>query len=125
MRLVPSGEPAPSSTALYLLQQTITSWIGWIAQSPTGTTRITGKGTKVKAKLNIGYTDYVLDVESAAKVFELLSKAEVYKSVYQRDAKDYAHYIYPQEVGMCAISSLAFLNEDIYHLGKAAGKPEE
>ena len=72
-----------------------------------------------KAILNLGYTDYVLELKDAVTVAEMLSKAEVHESKYVSNGPN-THHIYPAEK---EIGSIRLISTDFYQMCKLAGKP--
>lgn len=75
---------------------------------------------------HFGYNSIVLDPKDALALAEILSRAELYKSQYQRNPEtntsEYLHFVWEQE----ADKSLRMntLSADLYAVAKMAGKPE-
>lgn len=74
-----------------------------------------------KAIVSVGYNQYVLDVDKAVQLIELLDEAELYEDQW---AKDQTHYhIYPQDA-RDLVRSLKIIPAAFYRVAKMAGKPE-
>lgn len=71
-----------------------------------------------KVILNIGYTDYVLDLRDAATITEILADAEIHKSEY-KDGKSF-HRIEPQSTHNSV--TLRMLSTTEYKMLKLAGE---
>jgi predicted DNA-binding ArsR family transcriptional regulator len=76
--------------------------------------------------VELGYKNYIMGNKDAVALAELLSKAELYESIWIRPedrngGADHTYHIYPndQQVGMKLIS------DDFYRMAKLAGKPEK
>lgn len=72
----------------------------------------------MKAILNLGYKEFVLDVKDAVTVAELLGKAELYESKWAKDNS--THHIYEQEE---ITGRIHLLPDATYKMYKMAGKP--
>ena len=80
----------------------------------------------MKAKITIGYKQWVLDHDKAIQLVTLLGEAECYESEYQKDVGDgkgsyTTHYVYPQEE--IKTHSLELIPDTLYAMWKLAGKP--
>ena len=73
----------------------------------------------MKAILRVDYTNFVIDVDDAAKVVEILNKAEIYDT--HRVGDDTSHHVFANDKFKYDIS---LLPESSYNMGKLAGKPE-
>ena len=73
----------------------------------------------MKAILRVDYTNFVIEVENAATVVEILNKAEIYDT--NRTGDDTTHHVYANDKFKYDIS---LLPESSYNMGKLAGKPE-
>ena len=75
-----------------------------------------------KVIMNIGYNEYVLDIQDAVTVMELMTKAEKYKSRYTNG--DYTHHVWDNE-GYNPVTFLKPINENLYRTAKLAGEPKD
>lgn len=80
----------------------------------------------MKAKITIGYRQWVLDHDKAIQLATLLDEAECYDSKYQKDIGDgqgayTTHYVYPQEE--LKPWGLELIPDKLYAMWKLAGKP--
>lgn len=73
----------------------------------------------MKAIIQVGYTDYVMDADVALKMMEMLNTAERYRRKGYGD--DAAYYIWEQPV--TEQQSLTLISEDLYRMAKLAGEP--
>ena len=73
------------------------------------------------AVLYLGSKNYVLSVEDAVKVADMLGQAETYEQEWRPDNKT-THHIYPCEE---AVGSISFLPDSAYQMYKLAGKPQD
>ena len=77
--------------------------------------------------IGLGFKSYVMANKDAIALAEILSKAEVYESVWIRPEErgnagpDYTYHVYgnDQQVDMKLVS------DDFYRMAKLAGKPEK
>jgi hypothetical protein len=74
----------------------------------------------MKATVNIGYKHFVMDVEKAITLLELLDGAEIFDTQWANSRT--AYYVYPQDNNDC-IRELKILPDSIYRIAKLAGKP--
>lgn len=78
-----------------------------------------------KAILSMGYGQYVMDMEQAVAIAEMLAKAELYENKYHRD-KDTGtatstHHIYDNE--NAELGTIRLVSDGFYQMAKLAGKP--
>lgn len=82
----------------------------------------------VKAVISWGYNDYIMDLQDAVAVLELLDKAERYQSKYHGRTDNRAsftsYHVYPQE-DEAATRNITILTGDAYRKAKLLGRPEE
>lgn len=82
----------------------------------------------VKAVISMGYNEYILDLQDAMAVLELLDKAERYKSKYHSKTDDRAsftsYHVYSQE-DEAALRNITILSSDAYRKAKLLGRPDE
>jgi hypothetical protein len=76
----------------------------------------------MKAIIQIGYTDYIMDVAGAIKLSEVLASAERYKS---KGYGDTAAYFVWSEPDKHTHQQLTLVSDDIYRMARLAGKPTE
>ena len=77
-----------------------------------------------KAILNIGYTEYVLDIEIAIKLAAVLTDAEIYKRVYRSDANGgpTTHvYTNPRNEN----ATITIMSDAHINMSRLAGAPKE
>ncbi len=82
----------------------------------------------MKAKIQIGYKQWVLDHDKAIQLVTLLDEAECYESRYQKDMGDgrgsfTTNYIYPQEE--LKVWGMELIPDKLYKMWKLAGKPNK
>lgn len=75
-----------------------------------------------KAIVAIGYANYVLDVDKAVQLIELLDEAELYEDEWGKEKT--THYIYEQDP-RDLVRSLKIMPASFYRVAKMAGKPEK
>lgn len=78
-----------------------------------------------KATISIGYKEYVLEVDKALQVLEILSEAEVYENKWNGKDVPSTHHIYEQDPGEGTFSVLKIMPAALYKLAKLAGKPTD
>ena len=82
-----------------------------------------------KVIVEIGYTQYVLEVKQALLVIEALSSSERYERKYHNPAAPepsfQTHHIYPVEIGSGETVKMQLLPDESYRLYKMAGKPKD
>ena len=79
-----------------------------------------------KAIINIGYTQYVLDVDKAIQLLSLLEGAELYDEVWVKDGVckgEQSYHIYEQDPKDC-IRQLKLIPMSFYNVARMAGRPE-
>jgi hypothetical protein len=74
-----------------------------------------------KAILSLGYGQYVMDMEQAVAIAEMLAKAELYENKYHREAKNSTHHIYDNE--NAELGTIKLVSDGFYQMAKLAGKP--
>jgi hypothetical protein len=80
------------------------------------------RGKNMKAKIQIGYKQFVIDHDKAVHILTLLDGAEMYESKYRSETEGGStHHIYPQEE--CRTHSLELIPDKLYAMWKLAGKP--
>jgi hypothetical protein len=81
-----------------------------------------------KAIVHLGYHEYVLDLQDAAKVLDILSTAEVHRTKYHTGEGGRtgftSYHIFSQEDGD-GRTNLTVLSDDAYRKAKLLGKPDE
>jgi hypothetical protein len=81
----------------------------------------------MKAKITIGYKQWVLDHDKAIQLLTLLDEAECYKSEYQKDMGNgqgsyTTHYVYQNDD--IKPHNLELIPDTLYKMWKLAGKPK-
>ena len=77
-----------------------------------------------KAIITIGYTKYVVDVEDAIKLSEILANAEMYEEKWRKvEDGGTTYHIWQQDAHV--EHTLKVLPTSLYKMYKLAGKPEE
>lgn len=77
--------------------------------------------SKSKAIYAVGYTSYVLSLEDAVTVAEILSKAEVHEEKWHGGGKPNTQHIYENSKNDLGVIRL--ISETFYHMAKLAGPP--
>ena len=76
-----------------------------------------------KVIMSIGYNEYVLDLQDAVTVMEIMTKAERYKEKW-RSGGDTTHHVWGDE-GSNVVTSIKPLSENLYRTAKLAGEHKE
>lgn len=77
-----------------------------------------------KAIVRFGYDQYVMDVQDAITMHEIMAKAECFKRDYRsRDNGGPLYYVWEQDADNEA-RSFEILPDNLYRMAKLAGKPE-
>lgn len=76
-----------------------------------------------KAILNLGYGAYVMNMEQAVAISEMLAKAELYVSKYHSYSKESTHHIYDNDSS--ELGTLKLVSDGFYQMAKLAGKPAD
>ena len=76
----------------------------------------------MKAIVQVGYRNYVMDADKALEFLELLDQAEVYESKWEN--KTTAHYVYTQDHND-HVRDMKLLPTALYNMAKLAGKPNK
>lgn len=79
----------------------------------------------MKVRVEIGYENYVLEIEDAAKLVRILSEAEIFEQKWHTDTKTSSLHIYPRMQKTNRGFTMTTLSGDEYSMAKLAGKPEE
>ncbi len=77
----------------------------------------------MRAILKFEYTDYVVSMEDALRIMDILEKAERYESKYQNLSDGRAHHVWEEVIP--EVRSLTLLPDNLYRAAKLLGKPEE
>ena len=77
----------------------------------------------MKAIFKLGWREYVLEVEEAASMLEILMKAERYEKHYDRDTEIHTYHVWRDVDSM--EHELTLITEDRYRAAKLVGKYEE
>lgn len=81
--------------------------------------------TKTKAIVNIGYTRYVIDIDVAVQLVEILGNAELYREEW-RSAEDggTVYNVWAQDPKKMNELTITPLSHTSYEMYKLAGQPE-
>ena len=77
----------------------------------------------MKAIIQFGYKEYVMDAEKALTLLGLMEEAERYEEKYRGAGAQTTLHIY-EEGGSENYKMLKLLNDKVYNMAKLAGKPE-
>ena len=81
------------------------------------------------AIVRLDYKNYIMPVDTAIAVVQALTDAEIYLVKYIPTDKrlpgglDQTHHIWTEPAGISR--SIDFISDDLYHLAKLAGKPDD
>jgi hypothetical protein len=75
-----------------------------------------------KVIMNLGYNEYILGIQDAVTVMEIMTKAEKYKAKYT--SGDYTHHVWDNQ-GDNPITFIKPINENLYRTAKLAGEPKD
>jgi hypothetical protein len=77
----------------------------------------------VKAIFKVGWREYVLSVEDATAMLDILTKAERYEKNFDRDKDTYSYHIWRDAEQM--EQEMTLISDDRYRAAKLVGKREE
>lgn len=78
-----------------------------------------------KAIIQLGYDHYAMDAQDALKVYEIIGRAERYRSQYRRkDEGGTLHFVWPQDADD-DLKDIRIISDSLYQIAKMAGKPVE
>lgn len=78
-----------------------------------------------KAIVRFGYDQYVVDVQDAITMHEIMAKAECFKRDYRsKDNGGPLYYVWEQDMDNEA-RSFEIMPDNLYRMAKLAGKPEK
>lgn len=75
----------------------------------------------MKAVLNLGWKNYIMDPDKAVAVLQMLEGAEIYEETWHHESKNKTHHVYEQEAGS---QTLNLIPDSLYRMAKLAGKPD-
>lgn len=78
----------------------------------------------MKAIVQIGYKNYVMDASKALTLLGVLDGAEVYDTKWDSQTKTTSYFVYEQDNGD-NIREMKLLPDALYKLAKLAGKPNK
>lgn len=78
----------------------------------------------MKAIVQIGYKNYVMDASKALTLLGTLDGAEVYEAKWDSQTKTTSYFVYEQDNGD-NIREMKLLPDALYKLAKLAGKPNK
>jgi hypothetical protein len=76
-----------------------------------------------KVIMTIGYNEYVVDIQDAVTVMEIMTKAEKYKEKWNRENGSTCH-VWTDD-GSNPVTFLKPINENLYRIAKLAGEPKD
>ena len=76
-----------------------------------------------KVIMSLGYNEYVLDIQDAVTVIDIMTKAERYKVKWRKDDKS-THHVWHDEENMASLA-IKPVGENLYRTAKLAGEPKE
>lgn len=79
--------------------------------------------TKAKALYTVGYTTYVLGLQDAVTVAEILGRSEVYEEKWRKGEKPNTHHIYDNV--KTDMGTIRLITDTFYNMAKLAGPPTE
>ena len=74
----------------------------------------------MKAMIRIGYTEYVMEVEQAVKLAEVLMRAEKFRK--RGWGKEASYYVWTDAEDIVT-PELTMIPDDLYNMAKLAGQP--
>ena len=77
----------------------------------------------MKAVIQLGYRDYVMEAEDALALLQVVAKAERYQQKYKRVELGGTGYHVWSEEGRVDMGSLRLISDDHYRIAKLAGEP--
>ena len=76
-----------------------------------------------KAIVTVGFTNYVLDIEQAVRLAELLAQAEIYEEKYRKTEEGGSTYHIYEQVHKDNMVTMKVVPKTFYNMAKMAGKP--
>ena len=76
-----------------------------------------------KVIMSIGYNEYVLDIQDAVTVMEIMTKVEKYKEKWRTNDGN-TYHVWTDE-GSNPILTIKPIGENLYRTAKLAGEPKE
>jgi hypothetical protein len=77
----------------------------------------------MKAVIQLGYRDYVMEAEDALALLQVVAKAERYQQKYKSAELGGTSYHVWSEEGRLDMGSLRLISDDHYRIAKLAGEP--
>ena len=76
-----------------------------------------------KVVMSLGYNEYVLDIQDAVTVIDIMTKAERYK-VKWRKGDNSTYHVWHDEESMASLA-IKPVGENLYRTAKLAGEPKD
>lgn len=76
-----------------------------------------------KVIMSFGYNEYVLDIQDAVTVIDIMTKAEKYKIKWRKDDNS-THHVWHDEESMASLA-IKPIGENLYRTAKLAGECKE
>jgi hypothetical protein len=76
-----------------------------------------------KVIMSLGYNEYVLDIQDAVTVIEIMTKAERYKIKWRAENNN-THHVWHDEGSMGSLA-IKPVSENLYRTAKLAGEPKD
>lgn len=76
-----------------------------------------------KVIMNVGYNEYILDIQDAVTVMEIMTKAEMYKERWRNTGSTY--HVWTDEEKNTPHMVIKPIGESLYRTAKLAGEPKE
>ena len=76
----------------------------------------------MKAVLNLGWKNYIMDADKAIAVMQMLEGAEVYEEKWHSESKGKTYHVYERDLDQQTIN---LIPDSLYRMAKLAGKPEK
>jgi hypothetical protein len=82
--------------------------------------------SKMKAIVPIGYHRYVMDIDDAVRLLEIMGNAELYTEVWRKEAEGGTSYhVWAQDPKSIGEHSVKPLPHSLYDMYKLAGEPNK
>jgi hypothetical protein len=83
-------------------------------------------GNKTKAVVSIGYHNYVMDIEDAVQLIEIMSRAEMYNEIWRKaEEGGTTYHIWDQDPKSLKAFTIIPLSNVLYDMYKLAGEPSK
>lgn len=79
----------------------------------------------MKARIELGYESFVLDIDDATTVARILSRAEMFKTEWHSATRSQTYHIFPRSEKTQDGFTITTISDEVYRVAKLAGKPED